>query len=169
MSQTSTAKGTRLDLRIERPGLLAFYLVLSYATLGIGGWLTSLGMGPWYDTLPKPLWQPPGWVFGPVWTVLMTLLAVATWQLTVKAKTGLKVPLTLYGIQLLLNMGWSLAFFTLHSPWAALVVIVPLDVVLALMIVYYRRSSNLAALLLVPYLLWLLLATSINIWICLHI
>ena len=154
----------------ERPDsrrLLTLFGLLSVVTLGLGGWLTSLGFGPWYDQLEKPWFQPPGWVFSPVWTLLFVLLAVSTWQVAREGAVA-RPALALYALQLVLNLGWSLLFFTLHRPLAALVEILVLDAVVLAMVFVYGRVRRSAGWMLVPYAVWLGLATSINVWIVRH-
>ena len=151
----------------ERPsqrGLLAFFAVVSLVTLSLGGWLTSLGFGPWYDELLKPPFQPPGWLFSPAWTTLFILLAIATWRVARKGAVA-GFALWVYAFQLLFNVLWSLFFFTLHRPGWALVDIAILDVLVVAMVVLYGRIDRLAGWFIVPYVLWLALATSINAWI----
>ncbi|MEM1448809.1 MAG: TspO/MBR family protein [Planctomycetota bacterium] len=147
-----------------RRDLLVRYAILSFVILGLGGWLTSLGMGEWYDALEKPPFQPPGWVFSPVWTVVLGLLAVGTWRVARRgevARAGLK----LYAAQFVLNVGWSLFFFAMTNPTLALVDIALLDVVVVAMVVVYGRVDRVAGWCMVPYAVWLGLATAINVWI----
>ncbi|MEM9356234.1 MAG: tryptophan-rich sensory protein [Pseudomonadota bacterium] len=139
---------------------------ISVVLLGLGGWLTYLGLGPWYDNLHLPPFQPPAWAFTPMWTLVLTLLAIATWLVARHGKRGCTgLALGLYGAQCVLNAGWSLLFFTMQRPEVALWELVALDLVLVLMIATYWPVSRLGGLLLVPYLVWLLLATAINVWI----
>ena len=148
--------------------LLLVYSAASVALLLLGGWLTYLGLGDWYYQLEFPPFQAPSWLFTPVWTLVLSLLAVSTWFV---AKESSSKPvacahaLTLYGAQCVLNVGWSLLFFTLARPDIALWGLIVLDVVLALMILTYGQISKAAGLMLVPYLAWLILATAINGWI----
>lgn len=119
----------------------AFFAVLSVVTLALGGWLTSLGLGEWYDALEKPPFQPAPWVFTPTWTVIFALLAYATWR--VASGEGRKTAaLGLYWLQLVLNAGWSLFFFTLARPDLALVEIAVLDAVVLAMVVSYGRLDR---------------------------
>ena len=151
----------------RRLDLLALFGLLSIITLGLGGWLTSLGFGPWYDELKKPWFQPPGWVFSPVWTIIFALLAFATWRIACLGRAT-KSTLRWYGVQLALNVGWSLLFFTLHQPAWALLEILLLDIVVIVMMFQYARLHPAAGLMLVPYACWLLLATAINAWIVMY-
>lgn len=137
--------------------------------------LTNRGnVDGWYQDAEKVPWSPPNWLFGPTWTVLYLLIAVAgflIWRRGFRgtgqrnAHSGL---LALYAVQLTLNALWSPMFFAgyplLGSPalWVALIIILALDVLVALLIARARRSVPLAAALLVPYLLWILFATTLN-------
>ncbi|MEM9354151.1 MAG: TspO/MBR family protein [Planctomycetota bacterium] len=149
-----------------RYDLLALCSGASFLLLALGGWLTSLGLGPWYDALRLPPFQPPAWVFTPMWTIVLSLLAVATWLVGREPHApGRGRALALYGAQCVLNAGWSLLFFSLQRPDAALWELLVLNAVLVAMIAAYWRVSRLAGLLITPYLAWLLLATAINVWV----
>ena len=150
--------------RSSRRGPLVLFAFLSVLTLSVGGWLTSLGLGPWYEALEKPPFQPPSWVFSAAWTLIFALLAIASWQIAGRGG-GSRLALRLYAVQLVLNVGWSLLFFALSSPAAALLNIVVLDAVVVSMVVLYGRIHRPAGWLLAPYALWLGLATAINLWI----
>src|SRR2546429_635093 len=96
---------------------LAASLALCFAVAGLRAYWTAQGLGPWYDGLRKPAWNPPSWVFGPVWTVLYASMAVAAWL--VWRRRGLAaawLPLSLFGLQLALNVAWSGIFFALRRP-----------------------------------------------------
>lgn len=152
----------------ERTRLLK-WLSVSLAVLLLGGWLTSFGLGDWYKSLRFPPFQPPAWLFSPAWTIILTLLAIATWKITDgiadKKPVRLAWPLTLYAAQIVLNSGWSLLFFAMRRPDFALWEILVLDLVLLAMIVFYWRISKVAGLMMVPYFAWLVFATAINWWI----
>ncbi len=164
---TSTTITTDTPAPASSRRQFVIFALLSLATLALGGWLTSLGFGPWYDDLRKPSFQPPGWVFSPVWTTIFVLLAIATWQV---AKLGAvaRAALVVYAIQLVLNVVWSLLFFTLHEPTWALAEIVLLDVAVVSMVFLYGRVRRSAGWMIVPYAVWLGLATAINVWIVIH-
>jgi len=144
-------------------GLLVGFLALSIGVAALGGLATAEGVAEWYPTLDKPPWTPPRWVFGPVWTTLYTLMAVAAWDV---ARRGDALrPLVWWGAQLALNLLWSPTFFAWRQVGAALVVITLLWAALLGTILAFRRRSALAAGLLVPYLLWVTIAWSLNAWI----
>ncbi len=140
-------------------------LVAGAAALGVaalGGLMTDLG--PWYESLRKPAWQPPGWLFGPVWTVIFALTAlagVAAWRgaRTERDRPWILVLLLFNGT---LNVLWSLLFFRLHRPdWALAEVALLWLSIIALMIVLWRFSRA-ATFLLVPYLVWVAFAGYLN-------
>lgn len=120
-------------------------------------------MGDWYLTLNKPSWNPPGWVFGPVWTLLYTMMAIAAWL--VWRKGGIakqRRPLTLFAVQLLLNALWTPLFFGLHMLGVAFAEIILLWIAILATILAFRKVSPSAAWLLVPYLLWVTFAAILN-------
>ena len=137
---------------------LVVLLVLCFGAAGIGGAVTSPQIGNWYATLAKPSWNPPNWVFGPVWSALYLCMAVAAWLVwRQKGLAGAGGPLALFGVQLALNTLWSCLFFGLHSPGLAFAEIILLWVaIVATMMTFWRRSV-LAGLLFVPYLAWVTL------------
>lgn len=146
------------------------YLVAIILTTMIGimsGRTTSSKIETWYATLQKPVWQPPNWLFGPVWTVLYTLMGIALARLWLAPAGRMRtIALILFAVQLVLNALWSPVFFNLEQLGWALVVIVLLVVAIgALMIVSYRVDP-IATYLLIPYLVWVLFATALNgsIW-----
>lgn len=116
--------------------------------------------GDWYQSLNKPSWNPPAWIFGPVWTLLYLMMAVAAW-LAWKSMPGWRV-LRPYFIQLALNAAWTPVFFGLKQPGWALAVIIALWLAILLTIRSFRSASQAAAWLLSPYLLWVSFATVLN-------
>ncbi len=126
-----------------------------------GGALSGLATPPgdWYASLAKPSWTPPGWLFGPVWTVLYALMAIAGWRLwSLRSSRALVAFLQ----QLVLNLAWTPVFFGLRSPGAALCVIVVLLGAIAATIVLAWRVDRVASVLLWPYLAWVAFATALN-------
>jgi translocator protein len=144
-------------------GLLVF-LVIVVAASAIGSVFTSLGQPEWYDTLRKPEWTPPGWLFGPVWTALYLAMAIAAWRVWTRTGwAGLRRPLGIFFAQLVLNVAWSGIFFGLRMPGLAFFEIVLLAVAIAATLVAFGRVSRLAGWLMVPYLLWVLFAAALNL------
>ncbi|MBC7187346.1 MAG: tryptophan-rich sensory protein [Calditrichaeota bacterium] len=127
----------------------------------LGSVFTSSGVRTWYPTLNKPPFTPPGWLFGPVWTVLYILMGVAA-ALVWHKSLGVNTALAVFVVQLVLNVLWSLFFFGLRLPAVALVDIVLLwGAILATLVLFWRMQPA-AGLLLVPYLLWVSFATVLN-------
>ena len=147
--------------------LLVASLALVAVVAAVGGVATSRGVGDWYDGLDRAPWNPPSWLFGPAWTVLYALMAVAAWLVAREGlgDSGVQVALTLYLVQLALNLGWSIVFFGLRRPGLALVVIGALLVAIAATAIAFHPVSPAAAWLLVPYLVWVAFAASLNAWI----
>ena len=146
--------------------LVALVLLLGLC-LGIGMLGSSLvetSIGTWYADLIKPTFTPPNEVFGPVWTVLYVLMAVAAWRVWRGAEwENARGPLTLFALQLALNLGWSVVFFGLQKIGAAVATIIVLDVAVLVTLLAFRTIDRTAALLLMPYLGWMLYATVLNV------
>jgi len=147
--------------------VLAGFLVLCFAVAGVGGMWTASSVGPWYQALQKPPFNPPGWVFGPVWTVLYAMMAVAAWLVWRKAGfAGAAVPLAVFAVQLALNLAWSGLFFGLRQLGWAFADIVLLWFAIAATIAAFACVSAPAAWLIAPYLAWVSFASLLNfrIW-----
>ncbi|MGI8486161.1 MAG: TspO/MBR family protein [Thermomicrobiales bacterium] len=148
------------------PGLLGSLLWPALAA-AVGGGATAASVKEWYPTLEKPSFNPPASIFGPVWTVLYTMMGIADHIVAQKGDTeNVNNARTIYRIQLGLNTLWSVLFFGRRSPIAGLINIVVLWVAILMTVVAFARISRLAALLLVPYLLWSTFAMVLNaaIW-----
>ncbi|ALI35331.1 TspO/MBR family protein [Candidatus Nitrosocosmicus oleophilus] len=132
---------------------------------GIFGSLFTFEAVPdWYITLEKPFFAPPNWIFGPVWIILYYLMGVSlyiVWKDELKSKTR-NVFFVVFAIQLILNALWSLLFFGLKSPLLGLIDILILDVMLVVTIFYAKRVSKYAAMLLIPYMVWIIIASVLN-------
>lgn len=146
--------------------LLGFILA-SFAAAAIGGAATAEHVRTWYPTLAKPAWTPPGWVFGPAWTLLYALMSVAAWRVwLIRKKPGARRALTLHFAQLVLNALWSVLFFGLKQPGLALVEIVVLWLLLLTIWRAFWRLDAAAGVLWTPYVAWVGFATALNgsIW-----
>ena len=147
---------------------LVLMVVLCFGAGALGGIATSAGMDSWYATLTKPSWNPPGWVFGPVWGTLYLAMAVAAWLVYRKAGSlsGAAAPLGIFAIQLVFNALWSFVFFAWERPgWAFIEIVVLWVAILATMIAFFSRST-VAGGLMIPYLAWVSFAAVLNwtIW-----
>ncbi|NJM91424.1 MAG: tryptophan-rich sensory protein [Rhodospirillaceae bacterium] len=121
-------------------------------------------LGSWYEALRKPAWRPPGWLFGPVWTVIFALTAfagVTAWRRTQTRRDG-QLILILFLLNGILNVTWSLLFFRLHRPDWALAEVVLLWLSILILIIVLMRFSHAASWLLVPYLAWVAFAGFLN-------
>ena len=139
------------------PGVV--FLLLTFAVASFGALFLP---GPWYAAHAKPAWTPPSWLFGPVWTVLYVMIAMAAW-LVWRERQRVDSPLLLWGAQLALNGVWSWLFFGLERPGLAALDIVVLLVTITITVIAFARVSRVAALLLAPYLAWVAFATALNI------
>ena len=142
---------------------LGVALVLSYATAGIGGALTEIG--PWYYALKQPAWKPPDAAFGVIWSLIFTLCAISgalAWRAAETARLRRRV-LVLLGANAVLNIVWSALYFKLHRPDWALIEVVFLWLSIAALIVGLWRISRWASALLVPYLVWVSIASALNL------
>jgi tryptophan-rich sensory protein len=138
---------------------------LCLGAAGLGSFLTTPALRPWYAGLNKPRWTPPNWLFGPVWTILFLAMAIAAWL--VWRKVGLTAaPMRLFLLQLLLNVMWSALFFRLRSPGPAFAEIVMLWVAILATAIEFWRAVPAAGWLLLPYWIWVSYAAALNfsIW-----
>jgi len=141
------------------------FLVINFAALAIGGLFTGAGVtSDWYLGLSKAPWTPPGWVFGTAWSIIMICLAFYMSYLWPNAKSQ-KVLVTLFGVQLALNILWNPIFFHFQNPSLGLVNIISLTALVGFFFIYYYPILRLKSLLIAPYFLWLLIATSLNVYI----
>jgi translocator protein len=136
---------------------VALWLAVGFA----GGKLTDLG--DWYQNLAKPSWQPPGWLFAPVWTTLFLMIGVATGLAWTQASPGMRSGLfAMFGVNAALNMGWSALFFRAKRPDLALGELIPFWASIAALIIALWPVSTTAALLLAPYAAWVAFAGVLN-------
>ncbi|MEO8272350.1 MAG: TspO/MBR family protein [Aureliella sp.] len=151
---------------------LAFGLIVSlaicFSAAALGGLATTSSVNDdWFANLNKPSWNPPNWIFGPVWSALYLMMAIAAWL--VWKQSGFaksKGALIWFGLHLILNILWSVLFFALRQPsWAAIEILI-LWISIAVSIMLFSRHSKLAAGLLTPYLAWVTFAAFLNmvIW-----
>lgn len=146
---------------------LVIILFVCLGAGGLGAFATTSEITGWYRTITKPSWNPPDWVFGPVWTTLYVLMAIAAWL--VWKPNGFRAaatPLTLFGLQLGLNCAWSFIFFGMHEPGWAFGEILLMWLAIVATMVTFNSHSKLAVCLLSPYLAWVSFASVLNftIW-----
>ena len=141
-------------------------LLLPQIAGGLGAFFTLSSVQSWYATLNKPSWNPPSWLFGPVWTTLYVLMGIACFLIWKSEYPRKKQVLTLYFLQLFLNFLWSPAFFGAQNPMLGIFVILPLWGCILACIFFFRKINTWAAVLMIPYLIWVSFATVLNatIW-----
>lgn len=144
---------------------LVVFALLNFLALGIGSMFTGEGVtSNWYTSLEQAPWTPPGWVFGAAWTTIMvcfTIYLTVLWP-RVQMKKSL---LTLFGIQWILNVAWNPVFFNWRQPVMALFIISLLTLLIAIIARRYVEKLGAYSWLIAPYLVWLLIATSLNAYI----
>ena len=130
----------------------------------LGSIATTSQISTWYATLVKPLWAPPNWVFAPVWTTLFILMGIAlylVWRQGLERK-DVKFAILIFGVQLVLNLLWSVVFFSFHAILGAFIVILILWIAIFANIIAFYVISKPAGILLVPYIIWVSIASYLN-------
>jgi tryptophan-rich sensory protein len=157
-------------MKINLSEILKLFVSLTICQLAgvIGSLFTIPAIPTWYATLAKPTYNPPSWVFAPVWTTLFLLMGISAFLVWRKGIENPRVNLALrfFIIQLILNSLWSVLFFGLRSPLLGLVEIIILWIFILLTILYFFKVSKIAGILLLPYILWVSFAAVLNfsIW-----
>jgi tryptophan-rich sensory protein len=142
---------------------LLTWLALCFAAAGVGGLWTASEIPGWYRTLVRPSISPPNWLFGPVWTLLYTMMAVAAWQIEQSSASPLRTwGLVLFLVQLALNLAWSFLFFRCHAIGAALAEVVVLWAAIGTTALIFGRVAPSAAWLMAPYWAWVSFAAVLN-------
>jgi benzodiazapine receptor len=145
---------------------LVVSIAICFAAAGLGAAVTTPQIRGWYTTINKPSWNPPDWIFGPVWSTLYLMMAVSAWL--VWRRRGLRAvrgPITMFAVQLVLNSLWSVLFFGMQWPGLAAIEIVILWSAILATAIGFWRQSKVAGGLLIPYLLWVSFATVLNVTI----
>lgn len=141
---------------------LAGFVGLCYLIAAVGAWSTATSVHTWYATLSKPSFTPPNWVFGPAWTLLYALIALAGWRVWRRDGFADRPAWRAYALQLLLNLAWSALFFALRRPaWALADILLLLSAIAVNAALFWRRDAW-AGVLLLPYLAWVGFATTLN-------
>lgn len=153
---------------------LAVFLGASALVAWLGAFATVNNVNGWYVSADKAPWTPPNWVFGPVWTALYAAMAVAAWLVWRRRVPESRPALTAYGIQLVLNLLWTPVFFGLYPAlgtvalWLAFAIILALIVAVTFTVLRFGPISKVAGLLLLPYVTWIVFASSLNLWAALN-
>ncbi len=147
-------------------GKLALYIGICLAAGFIGSYFTQSSVTSWYLVLNKPSFNPPSWIFAPVWTTLYILMGISIYIIsTLPPQEDRKNAMIIFFTQLCLNILWSYSFFYLRSPLMAFINIIALWIMILLMIVRFYKLSTTAAWLQIPYLLWVSFASLLNFYI----
>jgi benzodiazapine receptor len=147
--------------------ILGLFLAICFGVAGVSAIPTGSSVRDWYPMLQKPSWTPPSWLFGPVWTILYAMMAIAAWLVWRKREfLSVNGALALFALQLALNAIWSPLFFGLKNPLAGLLDIVPLWAAILTTLIAFWKISPAAGALMIPYWIWVSFATALNfaIW-----
>ena len=143
---------------------LLIFIVLAFGASAWGGLITSFYKEPWYSTIIKPEFNPPDWIFAPVWITLYIAMSVAAWLIWINPKRVEKI-IYIYFIHLLINGSWSIFFFGLHLILASLILIAVIIFFVVWLIKLYYPINKVSSLLMLPYLMWLSYAFVLNFYI----
>jgi len=147
--------------------VLIVFLIINVGALAIGGWLMNNGpQTSWYLALNKAPWTPPGWVFGAAWTTIMICFSIYMTSSYLSYNT-IKLR-TLFAIQVLLNVSWNYVFFNKHLMLPGLLIILLLTVLIFYLLLANQKKLKLKSLLILPYFIWLCIASSLNFYIVLY-
>jgi tryptophan-rich sensory protein len=143
----------------------AIAAVTVFGAAAMGNAVTIPAIPTWYAGLAKPWFNPPNWAFGPAWTILFLLMAIAFWRILERrtSRPAWRLALAIFIGQLVLNVLWSVTFFGLRDPASALVVVIALELAIVATIAAFRPIDRVAAWLLLPYAAWVGFATQLNI------
>ena len=150
--------------KIKKIFSLLIFILLAFGASAWGGLITSFYKEPWYSSIIKPTFNPPDWVFAPVWITLYLAMSVAIWLIWINPKRSEKV-IYIYFFHLLINGSWSLFFFGLHLILVSLVIIAVIIFLVLWLIKLYYPINKFSSVLMVPYLIWLSYAFILNFYI----
>ncbi|MBD0404463.1 TspO/MBR family protein [Flammeovirga sp. EKP202] len=143
------------------------FLVINFAGLAIGGFFTGDGVpSEWYQQMNKAPWTPPGWVFGVAWTTIMITFSV--YLALLYKKENRLVFILLYAAQVILNISWNPVFFYFRNTIFGLVIIIALTALIYIYLINYYKSLRWWSLLIIPYFVWINIATSLNAYVVLY-
>ena len=154
-------------MNLKNIGIFIGFVLIPVIVGVIASIATSSSVDTWFQTLEKPFFNPPEWLFAPVWTSLYVLMGISSYLIYTTAQSAMRIlALDVYIMQLFLNFLWSWLFFWFKSPGFALFNIILLAVVIVIMIRRFYGIHKLAGILQIPYLMWILFATALNasIW-----
>ena len=144
--------------------ILSFFLffIITFSASVVGGSVTINFKEPWYSSLIKSNFNPPDWVFAPVWTILYLMMTIAIWKFWHSKNRDMNT-IYIYFIHIVVNTTWSIIFFAFHKLFMAFIVLIILIILIVLLIARFRRVNMLSYYLMIPYLLWCFYALFLNI------
>ena len=144
--------------------ILSFFLffITTFSASVVGGSVTISFKEPWYSSLIKSNFNPPDWVFAPVWTILYLMMTIAIWKFWHSKNRDMNT-IYIYFIHIIINTTWSIIFFAFHNLFMAFIVLIILIILIVLLIVRFRRVNMLSYYLMIPYLLWCFYALFLNL------
>lgn len=147
--------------------ILRFFISIAVCLLAgvIGSIFTYQNIPTWYQTLNKPVFSPPNWIFAPVWTLLYILMGISLYIIWERGFKENKLPIILFGLQLILNAKWSFLFFGMRSPLYGFIGIIFLWAFILATVISFYKISKTASILLIPYILWVSFASLLNFYI----
>ena len=137
------------------------FALITYSASAIGGMATISFKEPWYSLLIKPSFNPPDWIFAPVWTTLYLMMTIAIWIFWHSKGRNMNT-VFIYFIHLIINTTWSVVFFVFHKIFFSLIVLITLIFLIIILIIRFRRVNVISYYLMIPYLLWCFFALILN-------
>ena len=138
------------------------FALATYSASAIGGIATIAFKEPWYSLLVKPSFNPPSWIFGPVWTTLYLMMTIAIWIFWHSKNRNMNT-VYIYFIHIIFNTTWSIVFFVFHEIFLALAVLIILILLIIILMIRFKRVNLLSYYLMIPYLLWCFYALLLNL------
>ena len=161
----------QLIINSDKKNILWLFFFISLCLIfgnGLGGYFTFISVETWYQTLNKPNFNPPDWVFGPVWTTLYILMGISVWLVWKrKPSADRTIGIRIFWVQLFFNILWTYIFFGIQKIGLSFLEIIFLIFLIFSNIIYFLKIDKIAGYLLIPYLIWVLYASVLtyNIWI----
>jgi translocator protein len=150
--------------RVKEVPMLIGSILIPFVVGYIGAVVTLAQITTWYSTLSKPWWSPPNWLFGPVWTTLYLLMGIALFLVWREGlhRRDVRFAILIFGVQLTLNLLWSVVFFSFHALFGSFIIVMFLWLAILANIIAFLIISKWAGLLLVPYIIWVSIASYLN-------
>jgi tryptophan-rich sensory protein len=161
----------QLIINSDKKNILWLFFFISLCLIfgnGLGGYFTFISVETWYQTLNKPSFNPPDWVFGPVWTTLYILMGISVWLVWKREpSTDRTIGIRIFWVQLFFNILWTYIFFGIQKVGLSFLEIIFLIFLIFSNVIYFLKIDKIAGYLLIPYLIWVLYASVLtyNIWI----